>query len=153
MLDRNGRYFPTPNIQHPTPNTYMVHDFKKKRNPFRQAMIALGGVLMLVATVSLFIADVKVFKKRQKFESEIIGLQNQIKDTQNKNERLKQDIANVDNEAYIEKIAREELSLQRPGEKVILFVKEGEQKQEEKIESQKSFLQHWLSWIGNIFSR
>lgn len=131
----------------------MLPDFKKKKNPFKQLLIASGGVLILVVTGLLFVADVKVFNKHQKFESEILSLQNKIEDIKEKNERLKKDIANVDNQAYIEKIAREELSLQKPGEKVVLFVKEGEEKREQVSEAQKSFLQNWMAWLSNIFGK
>lgn len=146
----------------------MIADFRKKKNPLKQILLASGGALILLIAALLFIADVKIYKKKAKFDLQVVNLQNKIEDIRDKNEALKKDILQINDEKYIEKVAREELSLQKPGEKVVLFVKEGSSSLQEKKQEEKNFLQNWLvptlnffkkimvgglGWISNIFSK
>ena len=107
-----------------------------------------GAVVLFSAVILLGVADIKVYQKRQKLISQIENLKNKIQDLQNKNDDLKKGIARADDDTYIEKVAREELNLQKPGEKVVSFVKSPNQ-QEENRKDQKIFLEIWLGWLGN----
>jgi len=127
----------------------MVADFKKKKNNLlKQCILIMGGFLMLLVLIVLIIANMRIYQKREKLVSQIENLKNKIQYLQNKNNDLKDSISQINNDEYIEKIARKELSLQKPGEKVFSFIKESSQ-QEESNQSQKDFLQNWLGWISN----
>ena len=127
----------------------MIADFKKNKNTtLKRFLLVTGGILMLSFLILLVVANVRIYQKREKFISQIEKLKNKIQNMQNKNSDLKKGISQINNDEYIEKIAREELSLQKPGEKVISFIKEPSQ-QNEDSQGQKNFLQNWLGWLSN----
>ena len=100
--------------------------------------------------VFLIIADIKIYKKREQFVSQIEKLENRIQDLKNKNDNLKKGILAANDDAYIEKVAREELSLQKPGEKVVSFIKPVNQEQK-LAEKEKNLLQVFWDWIKQNF--
>ena len=131
----------------------MLSDFKKKKNrnnAVKRFLFIACGILMLLIFVFLIIADIKIYKKREQFVSQIEKLENRIQDLKNKNDNLKKGILAANDDAYIEKVAREELSLQKPGEKVVSFIKEPNQLGVNNQEK-KTFLQIWLGWVGGLF--
>ena len=133
----------------------MVADFKRKQNnPLGKFFIILEGLLILLVMVSLVIANIRIYQKREKLISQIEILKNKIQGTKNKNNDLKENILRANDDQYTEKIAREELDLQKPGEKVFSFIKESNHQQEDN-QGNKNFLQDWIGdiwqWIKNIF--
>ena len=129
----------------------MIPNFKKNRNnAVKRFLFIACGILMLLIFVFLIIADIKIYKKREQFVSQIEKLENRIQDLKNKNDNLKKGILAANDDAYIEKVAREELSLQKPGEKVVSFIKEPNQLGVNNQEK-KTFLQIWLGWVGGLF--
>ena len=134
----------------------MVADFKKnqKRKPSKKIFFIFGGILLLLLLIVLIIADVKVYRKKKQLNTQIESLKNKIEEIKVKNEQLEQGIAKADDSQYIEKVAREELDLQMPGEKVFSFVVSPSEKQEVQ-ENKKNFFQTWIDgffgWIKNKF--
>ncbi len=91
-----------------------------------------------------------MYDRKERLLSQAQGTKNKIQETQQKNEDLKEIIAHQDDSGYIEKIAREELNLQKPGEKVVSFVlTENATKEDTKKEN---LLQNWLGWVGGLFN-
>lgn len=130
----------------------MIPNFKKKKNNLlRQVLLISLGIFILSALIFLTIADIRIYQKREKFISQIEKSKSKIEDLKNKNNDLKKGISAIDDNTYIEKIAREELSLQKPGEKVFSFIKESNQL-EDNNQGKKNFLQIWLGWVGNAWS-
>jgi len=132
----------------------MLADFKKKkkRNPLKQFLLIFGGILILVLLFLLINASVKIYQKRIELISQIENLENKIQDIKNKNDDLKQGTLKADDDKYIEKVAREELDLQKPGEKVFSFIIP-QLSQQENNNNSKNIFQIWLGWIGNIFKK
>ena len=130
----------------------MIADFKKKqkRNISKNFLIIFGGVLILVLIFLLINASIKIHKKSVELISHVESLKNKIQDIKNKNKDLKQNILKSQGDEYIEKVAREELDLQKPGEKVFSFIMP-QPKQEENNDKQKNILQIWLGWVVNIW--
>ncbi len=114
-------------------------------------MLWLGVLLLLVVGIFLIVANVKMYVRRQELNAEVKFLQHKIEATKQENEKLEKGIFEVNNDQYIEKVAREELDLQKPGEKVVSFVQP--QNQETKPAAPKNFLQSWLSWISGWFKK
>lgn len=129
----------------------MVSDFtkKQKKNPLNKFILISGGVLIVIIIISLVIVNIKIYQKREKLNSQVEILKNRIEDLKNSNSNIKEGISESDNNKYIERIAREELDLQKPGEKVISFIKEDNQI-EKSDEKKKSILEVWLGWLGNL---
>lgn len=131
----------------------MAHSFKKNKGDsvFYKLLFKFGAVLIIIVAIFLVIADARVYRKKQQLNLQIESLKNKIQDLEDKNNNFKQGISNADSNQYMEKVAREELDLQKPGEKVVSFVvtqKEPSQNSNE----QKNFLQVWLANVNNFWN-
>ena len=131
----------------------MPADFKKKSiGPLKKAAFALGGVLLLCLFVFLIVADIKTYQKKRELNSQVENLKNKVAELQNSNSNLQQGISQSDDPKYIEKVAREELDLQKPGETVVSFVA-SEVQAPSSNPPPKSFWQNWFGWLGGIFKK
>src|SRR3989338_3246065 len=101
----------------------MLANFRKKRKISHQFLFKLGAILVLLACVFLIFTNIKIYQKRKQLNRQIEELENKIKATEQKNKDLEEGIVASENDTYIEKVAREELDLQKPGEKVFSFVR------------------------------
>ena len=126
-------------------------DFNKKRNKnlYRHFLIKLGAVIIAVLVLLVVVADVKVYQRRRELSMQVESLQKKIEELKNKNGGLKEGLAKADDDAYIEKIAREELDLQKPGEKVISFVVGDQLVQDDAM--QKNGFTTWMASTWNSF--
>ena len=131
---------------------FMVANFQKKqkRNPFKNMLLTAGALLLFLAIVLLVVANIKIYQKRKQFVEQIAGLQNRVEELQSRNQELEEGIEKTGDDAYVEKVAREELNMQQPGEKVVSFVKE-ESQEVENQEEKKGFWSWWESF-GNMFN-
>lgn len=131
----------------------MPADFQKKQktHPFKKIAFIFCGFLILFAVVFLIVANVKTYQKKKELNAQIGSLKSKITEIHNKNTNLQQGILQANDEKYIEKVAREELDLQKPGENVVSFVMPENQNQNTETPS-KNFLQNWLAWVSNLFS-
>ena len=129
----------------------MVSDFNKKQNRdnlSQKFLLIFGGILILGVVALLIFANSRIYNKREKLISEIENLKNKIENIQQRNDELKQGIANAENDQYIEKVAREELDLQKEGEKVVSFVITPNQSSSNNSQS-KNTLQIWIGWLSS----
>ncbi len=132
----------------------MVTNFKKKKqvNPVKTLWITIGGVALAVIAIVLIIANIRLYHTRQELNSQIKTLQNKVGEIKQQNDRLSQGIQNANDSQYIEKVAREELDLQKPGEKVVSFINPPAVPQQGDVNS-KNVLESWLAWVGGIFKK
>ncbi len=130
----------------------MVSDFlrKQKRDPRRQLFIIMGGVFILFIVIVLVIANVKIYQKKQKYITQIEDLKKKIQELQDKKVSLNEGIQNANNQIYIEKVAREELDLQKPGENVVSFIKSTDN--QPKQGNNNNIFQLWIAGIGNFWN-
>ena len=132
----------------------MITNFKKNKskNKFPVFLFRLGAIAVLFLALLLVFADIKIYQKKRQFNSQIESLKGKVNELESKNKDLKQGISNADSEYYIEKVAREELDLQKPGERVVSFIGVEDQKQQNS-NKKDSFLNNWLGWLGGIFKK
>ena len=131
----------------------MITNFRKKqkKNLSRDFLLVIGGILILGMVVTLIVANVKTYQKRKQLFLQIETLKAKVEDLKTQNGNLKENIAKSDDEEYNEKIAREELDLQKEGEHVVSFIApQGESQKSDS--SPKNFLQIWLGNVGNFWS-
>ena len=133
----------------------MVTNYKKKqkRNPFLDFLLLLGGVAILIVIIFLIVANLRMYERKERLLSQSESIQNKIQETEQENIELKENIAHQDEGVYVEKIAREELNLQKEGETVVSFVMA--ENQESKEPKKQNLWQAWLGgaleWIKNKF--
>ncbi|MDO8486603.1 MAG: septum formation initiator family protein [Candidatus Staskawiczbacteria bacterium] len=131
----------------------MISNFKKKQKsdtPYNFLSSTLIKFLFLIVIVFLIFADVRVYKEKGKLNSQVNNLKEKIQAIQQKNDELKKGINNADDQSYIEKIAREELDLQKSEEKVISFIMP-EKTVSKEINDNNNFLniKTWTGWLSN----
>ena len=124
---------------------------KKQKGASHNVIIFLGGIFIICIVIILVIADIKMYQKRAMLNSRIENLQHSIANMENKNTTLQESILKVDDTAYTEKIAREELDLQQPGEKVFSFIKTPNTEQPNNQTG--NVWQGWLYKIKGWFSK
>ena len=134
----------------------MVADFKKnKKSGALTFFLRYGGVVvLLVVFIGLIVANVKIFKKKQELTSQVDNLKKQVQEIQVKNQDLKEGITKIDDIQYMEKVAREELDLQKQDEHVVSFVMPPKEVAASPV-SRKSIFQTWFddlrTWIKTVF--
>ena len=133
----------------------MVSDFNKKQKKefsANKALLIFGAVLFLSISFLLFFANFKIYLKKQELAREVDSYKRQIEEIKNKNKALEEGIVRTDDKDYIEKIAREELDMQKEGEAVVSFVvPENSPAQEKKAERWFSWISRSWNWLKNKF--
>lgn len=100
-------------------------------------------ILVVGLVIFLINLNLKIRGERVKLQSQLENLKFQLEKFQSEREELLQRISQGRTEEYLEKIARQELNLQKEGEKVVAFPVIKEKKEEKEIE-EKSFWQNIL---------
>jgi len=131
----------------------MISQFKKRKNRTFLANFFLSisaSILILTIIGFLIFYNLRIKHKRDELNAQIAVIEQAIEDLQNKNEGLIEKISHVGDEEYIEKVAREELGLQKEGERVLDFILPADQLEEEQG---RSFWQpnSWWLWLKNKF--
>lgn len=95
----------------------------RDKNP----LLILSGILKIILIITLFFGGYKFYlnhSKIKRLEAGIENLNQEIKLAQEKNFKLEEELDNINNPEYIEKIARKELGLVKPGEMLFIPVEE-----------------------------
>ena len=128
----------------------MVANFNKKQKTepgVEKVAFQIVGILFCVIVVVLIFADIKMYQKKKELLSEINSYKKQITDIQNSSKTIQSDIANQNNQDYIEKIAYEQLGEQKPGEKEVIFVAPPK-----KADTSVQLQNPWYDWIANSWN-
>lgn len=108
-------------------------------------IIIVGGLFLLIIVISL----TRVISKRLEIQKEIEPKRQMVKELEQKNQELQYLVSYLKTPSYKEKIAREKLDLQKPGEKVVIIPENtsdiyiGEEKEREGSENQSNLLKWW----------
>lgn len=134
----------------------MLANFNKKQKRVfskKKLYFIAGGIFFIIASVFLILADIKIYKEKQKLNAQLLSYKKQIEEIEKKNKDLREGIAEAGNNNYIEKVAREQLDLQKQGEKVVTFIMPPKKPQEQKSE-QQNFLDFktWAGWLSQSWS-
>lgn len=133
---------------------------KKQKGSFSRAkfFLKIASVLFLATAILFVFFNFKLNQKKKELLGQIDFYKNQIEAVQKRNAELKEGVAKADDSNYIEKVAREELDMQKEGEKVVAFVMPEKKPVEEKTQQNfwaNNFLFGWLSqswnWIKSKF--
>jgi len=129
----------------------MVADFKKKQKSEVSAnkiVFKVAGILFIIIIAVLIVADIKIYQKKKELVAQINNYKRQIEEIQKSSQNLKAEIANSDNQDYIEKIAYEQLGEQKPGEKEVIFVTPPDKKVDQAVQLEDFWSAHyWFGWL------
>lgn len=115
-------------------------------NQLRRSRIVVYAILIFqIVLIGSLIRGIQVsYKSRERLEI----LQKKKGQLEEENAKLKEDVAYVQSDYYIEKVAREELQRAKPGEQVVILP-ENQQAggvKEEGQKKQKKQLKNWEKW-------
>jgi cell division protein FtsB len=99
---------------------------KKKRNWDEILSIGLLSILNLVIIVFLLVGNWKLYIKRSNLQAQIIDLEREVAALEKKNEELKKLFFEASQKEYLEKVIREKGLYKKPGEEVVVILKEKE---------------------------
>ena len=98
----------------------------KKRSQTFFGILSLAVLVLFVA--GLIVVNLRVSKKREQLMARINELRKQITELNQKKEKLQNKIQASKNGSYLEEVARDQLNMKMPGEKVVAFPVENNQK-------------------------
>lgn len=131
----------------------MIANFRKKTKKTslpNRIFLKLAVILFLLLLILLSFANIGNYRKRNKLISQIKTMEEKISGIKAENDRTEQNIQKVNDDSYVEKVAREELDLQKPGEKVYSFIRTTEREEQNSVKENIS--QGWLGWIGGAWN-
>ena len=98
-----------------------VGDFMKKK-------IMIIALLVIVTVISY--NYYKNYQQINNLESQIESLNTEIEKTKEENENLNEQLVNIENNEFVEKVARTKLGLVKPGEVLLIPIEEENQNEE-----------------------
>lgn len=126
---------------------------KKKRGKYKDMVFPVFMIIVFVTLIVVLVtANVKITKKRARLTSQINILKQEIQTLEQRNKDLGAGLSQSGSEEHLEKVAREQLDLKKPGEEVVVIAKEQDQEkeQEEPEEKKNSWNpKYWWEWIRN----
>lgn len=130
-------------------------NFNKKQNSrsllLKNLLLKAGAFLVFAIFIILIIANIKIYQRRKSLQAEVLKYEQQIQQLKDRNKAIEEQLENSDNPDYIEKIAREEQDMQKPGESVVAFITPDQQNQTPKQEN--SYVENkWLSWTASFWN-
>ena len=121
---------------------------KKKSEKYKSVFFSSLIVLLLLGTISfLVVNNIRIRREKAKFTAQINTLRDKINQAEKKKEELENEISQARSKENLEEIARNQLGLKKPGEKVVVVKKP--EKNNENEEENKS----WWELIKGIFNR
>jgi cell division protein FtsB len=140
----------------------MVPDFTQKRNReffSKDFWYRAASISFIIILIILVVADFRIYQKKKQLSGQVDIYQKQIDSLKKSNDTLKEEIANIDNKDYLEKLAYEQFNQARPGEIEYIFIKdknpiETKFNKEDNITWLAKISSAWesvISWIKNNF--
>ena len=127
----------------------MITKRRKKGKPYQIALFSLFFIVLIFILVGFFFySNWKTYQQRRGLNLRIESLKKDISALQEKKKELEASASQFSQEEYLEKVAREQLNLQKSGEQVVTVLPSEEEKKGEEPKEEKSFWQKVLDRIG-----
>jgi len=129
----------------------MIMQTEKNRKGKRwQSVIVSLFLAVLFSLIIAFLAfsNWKIIQKRTELNAKIKQLKEEIYILGEKNQQLKEQISQSLDQTHIEEVARERLSLKKPGEEVMVVLPPPEEQSAPPKDVEKGFLQKILEKLG-----
>jgi cell division protein FtsB len=125
----------------------------KKNKKVKSTIIDLKRKLAIVGLAFLFIvllnANIRIWQEKQKAQKELAKVEESIEKTTKQRENYDFQLGKSNSEEYLEKVAREDLGLQKPGEQVIV-IKKQEDSQNTENTGNIGFMQKIFNWFKGL---
>jgi cell division protein FtsB len=104
------------------------------------------GFFIILAIGFLVSTNWKIYKKKIDLQAKVIELRQEAESLEKTNNELNKNLDYVKSDEYLEKVAREQLDMKKPGEEVVVIQKENSQ-QKKGVEENKT----WWEKLKSIF--
>jgi hypothetical protein len=95
-----------------------------------------------------------MFQKRTELDKNLEVLDSNVESLTKERDSLNFRLGETDSEAYLERVAREDLGMQKPGEQVVIIKKDGSiQKDNNSSNSVLKVISGVIDWIKGWFSK
>jgi len=126
----------------------MIPKRRKNKRSFQEIFFSILLIFFALAIVVLLItSNLKMKEKRSELTSQIEVLQKEIQNLETKNQELKAGVTQSQTQDYLEKEAREQLGLKKPGEEVVAIKKVQSEETQNQVKEQKSLWQKFLELL------
>jgi len=108
------------------------------------------SIICLVFVVYLFYCNIKMFQKRTELSKSLKELNNNVESLTKEKEILSFRLGETYSEEYLEKVAREDLGMQKAGEKVVV-IKKTDSGEDDKNNSNTNIINNIVEWFKSLF--
>ncbi|MCK9577998.1 septum formation initiator family protein [bacterium] len=125
---------------------------KVKKSGKKQFLPKFFGTIFILFAVYLLYTNVMIYIERSKIESNYKNLSSSVSQLNKEKEALKMQLGETYSDEYLERVAREELGLQKEGERIVV-IKKAENSNDEAEESEEKKvgpLDELFKWISSI---
>ena len=127
----------------------MIPKKQKNKKSFQGIIISLAIVAVILSAVGfLLYSNWKTNQRRADLNERIESLKNEVKNLEEKKKELESSADQSLGEDYLEKVAREQLNLKKPGEQVVTVITPEGEKKQEPAPVEKSFWQKILEKLS-----
>jgi len=127
----------------------MITKRHKKGKPYQTILFSLFSAILIFGVIGFLIySNLKTYQQRRELNLRIESLKAEISALQEKKQELEASASKLGEEEYLEKVAREQLNLQKPGEEVVTILSPEEEEKEKEQEEKKSFWQKILEKLS-----
>jgi len=108
------------------------------------------SIICLVFVVYLFYCNVKMFQKRTELSKSLKELNTNVESLTKEKEILSFRLGETYSEEYLERVAREDLGMQKAGEKVVV-IKKTDSGEDDKNNSNTNIINNIVEWFKGLF--
>jgi cell division protein FtsB len=108
------------------------------------------SIICLIFVIYLFYCNIKMWQKRSDLSKDLNNLDFNIESLKKEQEILSFRLDETYSEEYLEKVAREDLGMQKAGEKVVVIKKSNSEEGNNNSEN-KNILNSVLDWFNSLF--
>ncbi|MDD2274711.1 MAG: septum formation initiator family protein [Candidatus Pacebacteria bacterium] len=122
---------------------------KRKKFNFKKVKTIFYFLTISFFVIVLLISCFNIYKKRVTAEKELNILNQEIDGLNREKDLLNFTLGETHSDEFLEKIAREELGMQKPGETIYIIKKELSEKEQIKEENY-SFFERIMNWLKSL---
>lgn len=127
----------------------MVTKKLKKEKSWQRVLLYPIFAIFILGTISLLIiSNWRTYQRKAELAARTENLKAEIEILEKRKQELEASALQVGQEDYLEKVAREQLNLKKPGEEVVAVLAPEEKEKKEEIQEEKSLWQIILEKIG-----
>jgi len=130
----------------------MIAKLRKKRrvqSSQNRTGIIIFGIVFLLIIGFLVVTNITIYRRRVLLKERIKIVSGQIQELKGEKSVLQKEILAAESQERLEKTAREQLNLKKPGEEVVVITREQELPEEEGKKEEKTSWnpKNWWEWI------